>query len=316
MPTLFQKIEFQQVFSLVDDAITANIASMVGLLIGVITPLLGACVGLYAVYLAYKALFEPQNLMVMESVKFLVALIAVTSIALNTNFYLLTVVPILNGLGDNIAVTILSSGGGVTALQSMFDSSLQSIETLWNSISISVTNGDTWKDAMLKFKMIVLYILGALAFLLVAFTYLLTAKLMMSILLVLGPLFIMMSFFPSTRSFFQAWTSQVFNYALLTITYPIAFSIFNKIVDELVMQSAINDATVSMTFIIFIALLLLSLQIPSFCSSLSGGVGINGLVGGLGAGIANIARMSKGMLPSTGSKIPKIPKGTNGISAG
>ena len=62
--------------------------------------------------------------------------------------------------------------------------------------------------------------------------------------------------------------------------------LFNQVLDNTIFSGNINFSSILMTPIIFGALVLLSVQIPTLCSTLSGGIGISGLVGGLGT-IAN-----------------------------
>ena len=151
--------------------------------------------------------------------------------------------------------------------------------------------------------MIGLTILGSLPFIGVATAYLLIAKIAVSFLLILGPMFIMMAFFPATREIFRAWTGQCFNYILLMIMYPLAFSIFIQVLDSTVFKNNINLEKSIMVFIVFFAMVILSVQIPALCSTLSGGVGISGLVG-------SITSTAKGL--SKGGKMAKdTAKGMN-----
>ncbi|HDG9112560.1 TPA: type IV secretion system protein, partial [Klebsiella pneumoniae] len=91
----------------------------------------------------------------------------------------------------------------------------------------------------------------------------------------LGPLFIMFAFFPSTRDMFKTWTGQCLNYVLLVVVYPIAFNLFTRTLEHVIFggsATAIGLSTVIMTIILFGCCILISVQIPVFCSSLSGGV--------------------------------------------
>lgn len=288
---------FDDLFTFIDQIVTQNIASMVGVFSSTITPLLGACVILYALYLAYQSLYEPQNLVIMESMKFIGSLAVVTTIALNTNWYLTNIVPAVLGSGDQIAQALLGdpSGGGGASLQAIYDTMLSTINKMILSIDLEVLSGKSWIRTLLICSQLLLVILGFTPFLAVATAYLLVAKIMVSFLLIIGPLFIMMAFFPSTRSFFQAWTGQCFNYTLLSIMYPLAFTIFTQVLNNTVFAENLSISTHLMTIIVFAALILLSVQIPTFCSTLSGGIGINGLVGGALGGLGGVRSLLKGI---------------------
>ena len=284
---------FDDLFAFLDTAVLQNISGMVGVFANVITPLLGSCVTLYAIYLAYKMLYDAENMVIMESMKFVGALALCTSIAFNTTWYLSSIVPIVYYSGDDIAQTLLG-GSGTGSVQSMYDDMAATVQTIWSSIDISVTDGSSWSEAILKWFFCVLTLLGALPFIGIATAYLVVAKVMVGFLLIIGPLFIMFAFFPSTRSMFQSWTGQCLNYVLLSILYPIAFSMFSTTLDSVIDTDSINLPSALMTFILFFVFILLSVQIPVLSSSLSGGVGINGLVSNMGMGMRSLSNAAKG----------------------
>ncbi|EPW1045215.1 type IV secretion system protein [Vibrio parahaemolyticus] len=285
---------FEDLFNFVTTIITDNIGSMVVLFADVITPLIGSCVTLYAIYLAFQALYDAENMMIMESLKFIGSLALCTTVAFNTSWYMSSIVPMVLHSGDTVASYLTSStGGSGSALQEMFETMLVQIESLWDNVSFGVTA--SWGDSFLMVILLVLVILGYVPFILVATAYLLIAKIMVGFLLTLGPLFIMFAFFPSTRSMFQSWTGQCLNYVLLTIVYPLAFNIFNLTINYVVGgNEEISFASCLMTLILFGCCILISVQIPVFCSSLSGGVGINGLVSNMGMGMRSLSNATKG----------------------
>ncbi len=284
---------FDLLFDFVHHITQQNIASFVGIFAATITPLIGACVVLYAIYLAFQALYDAENMMIMESVKFIGSLALCTTVAFNTSWYLSSIVPMVYYSGDDISNALLGSTGS-GSLQTMFETMLRQFNAVWNQANFGLT--DSWSRSILFLFSACLILLGYMPFLLVATAYLLIAKVMVSFLLILGPLFIMFAFFPSTRSMFQTWTGQCFNYVLLTIVYPLAFSIFTQTINYIVFSGE-NKMTLSSIFVMFILFgccILISVQIPVFCSSLSGGVGINGLVSNMGMGMRSLSNLAKG----------------------
>ncbi|ELL8242995.1 TPA: type IV secretion system protein [Vibrio cholerae] len=271
---------FKTLFDFVDKIVVGNISSMVGIFSSAITPLLGACVILYIVYMAYEALFDSQNLMVMESIKTIGSLAVVTTIALNTAWYLDNIVPSVLYIGDDISNVLLGSSGssGSTSLQKIFDIMIVQTKDISASVDLGLS-AELIANAFWSYTLIFLTWFGFVPFLIVSTAYLLVAKLMVGFLLIIGPMFIMMAFFPSMRAFFQSWTKECFNYILLNVIYPLAFSIFIQILQVTVLNENLSLTTLLMTVIIMLSLLLISVQIPAFCSMLSGGVGINSLVG-------------------------------------
>ena len=309
---------FDTLFNLIDVVTLTNVVVMSVKMMAVIKPLMGALIVVYAIYLAYQALFDAQNMMVMESIKFIGSLAVVSTIALSTPWYLGNIVPIVIGSGDSIVNALLSPPAGSTAgtLQLMSDKVNLQIDALWGTIDISVTDGSSFTHAFLTFFQIIFLLVGSVPFFAICAAYLVVAKIMVSFLLIIGPLFIMFAFFPSTRDFFKAWTGQCFNYILLSILFPIAFSLFGTILDATVFSGTLTAASVFASLILFLILSFVAVQIPTLASSLSGGMGINGIVGSLSGAGGGISRLFGGK--GGGNKTPKAPKLPKGdsVSAG
>ncbi|WP_038869317.1 type IV secretion system protein [Vibrio jasicida] len=284
---------FDLLFDFVHQITQQNIASFVGVFAATITPLIGACVVLYAIYLAFQALYDAENMMIMESLKFMASLAFCTTVAFNTSWYLNSIVPMVYYSGDDISSALLGSTGS-GSLQTMFETMLKQFNAVWEQANFGLT--DSWSRSILFIFSACLILLGYMPFLLVATAYLLIAKVMVSFLLILGPLFIMFAFFPSTRDMFKTWTGQCLNYVLLTIVYPLAFSIFTQTIDYIVFsgEDKMTLSSIFVMFILFGCCILISVQIPVFCSSLSGGVGINGLVSNMGMGMRSLSNTAKG----------------------
>lgn len=283
---------FDDLFQLIDTLVLDNISNLVGVFSATITPLIGACVILYALWLAWQSLYDAENMLIMESMKFIGSLALCTTIAFSTSWYLSSIVPIILYTGDDISGVLLNNTG-VGAVQSMFDNIFDSVERTYSSIDISFTSGASWSDAILKLIICLLIIVGGLVFISIATAYLMVAKIMVGFLLIIGPLYIMFAFFPSTRSMFQAWTGQCLNYTLLSILFPIAFNMFNIAINTVVFGNDIGLFLACLLFVCFFVFCVLSVQIPTFCSSLTGGVGINGLVGNMGAGARTMGAAGK-----------------------
>ena len=274
---------FVDLFSLIEVVTRENISSYVGVFADVITPLIGSCVALYALYLAYQSLYDAENMMIMESLKTIGSLALCTTIAFSTTWYLNSIVPIIYGIGDDIANVMLGSTSGNT-LQEMFNEMMHQFLTVWEKVEFGIT--DSWGQSILTVITALLILLGYIPFIIVATLYLIVAKLSISLLLIIGPLFIMFAFFPSMRSMFQAWTGLCLNYNLLCILYPIALNIFAMTIDYLVFKdgAVITLFSVMKMLILFACCIGVSWGIPSLCSSVSGGATISGLVTNLGSG--------------------------------
>ncbi len=308
---------FDILFDLIDIVTQNNIVVMALRMMTVVKPLMASLVVLYAIYLAYKALFDAQNMVVMESLNFLGSLALATTVAFSIPWYMGHIVPTVLNSGDGIVNVLLNPPAGTTAgtLQIMSNKIGIQLDVLYDSIDMSITSASSIGHGIMTYVQIAFLYIASIPFLAICTAYLVVAKIMVSFLLIIGPLFIMFAFFPSTREFFKAWTSQVVNYLLLSILFPIAFTMFGAILDATVFSGNVNSSTVFASLILFFVLSFVAIQIPTLASSLSGGIGINGLVGsvaGVAGGAARLMRRSKG---NSQPSPPKTPKGES-ISAG
>lgn len=300
---------FEKLFQYVDEIVIKNISNMVGIFATTITPLIGACITLYFLYLAYSFMIDAQKVPALEAIKTLMSLSLTTFVAFNTEWYLKNIVPAILYAGDDIANALLgtTTASGGSSLQRIFDVMMNQIGDLWASVDMSITDGESIQHGIMVIFLIILTGIGFIAFLVISLTYLLVAKIMVSFLLIMGSAFIIMSFFPVTREYFKAWTGQCTNYILLSIMYPVAFTVFLQLMEKLMFAENISMGMVMMTTIILLALVMIAAQIPTLSSALSGGIGINGLVGGIGATI-NSAMGTMGAIGKGGAAAYKIGK--------
>jgi len=110
--------------------------------------------------------------------------------------------------------------------------------------------------------------------------FLLMAKIALSILAGLGPLFIVALIFPVTARFFDLWLGQVINYVLLVVLYAAVFGLMMTIY-KTYMTSFAFDGVVNISHalggacILSFSMLVILRQLPSIASSLAGGVALS-----------------------------------------
>ena len=111
------------------------------------------------------------------------------------------------------------------------------------------------------------------------------AKIMLAVLLGIGPMFVLALVFQVSRRFFETWLGQCLNFVFVVILISALFAIVGLIISRVLSteMSAINTASVpdisaaigiiALSAIIFILLL----QIPGVASALGGGVAVSTL---------------------------------------
>jgi type IV secretion system protein VirB6 len=103
-----------------------------------------------------------------------------------------------------------------------------------------------------------------------------------SLLLAIGPLFVVMLLFDSTRRLFDAWVAQLANYALITILTVMSAALLLRVVESYAAQTAARgtalmtvDALDMMLMAVLVFLLLR--QIMPIASSLAGGLSLTSM---------------------------------------
>jgi type IV secretion system protein VirB6 len=102
----------------------------------------------------------------------------------------------------------------------------------------------------------------------------------LAVLLALGPLFIALLLFDTTRRFFEAWLAQLANYALITILTVLVAALLLQVVESYAAQTAARGAaivTVDALNMVLIAVLvfLLMRQVMPIAAALAGGIALN-----------------------------------------
>lgn len=138
------------------------------------------------------------------------------------------------------------------------------------------------------------YVAGFLVYLLVGLTVVVTAfmlglsKVAIAILLALGPIFITLLFFEATRRFFESWTAQLANYALVGVLTMFAASLLLNIIkayaaDAAAAGSGITIAASARVCIASALVFLVMRQVMPIAAGLASGVALStyGAVSGM-----------------------------------
>jgi type IV secretion system protein VirB6 len=165
------------------------------------------------------------------------------------------------------------------------------------------------KNYQCFYNIIIIIIFGI--FLIIAAAYIVLAKVFLSILVVLGPLFISLALFPATRQFFSAWVNQVVNYNLYFLLINIVGAIFISYMNATFDQTTLlSDAGVIHLIFVCLFFAVILLKLPEMASGLAGGIAANGF-GALSSTISSSQRMFSGGGKSGGGKSSSQSKSSN-----
>jgi type IV secretion system protein VirB6 len=201
-----------------------------------------------------------------------------------------------------LAAAIVGTAQPVTTLDVIWSRGGAVADFLWNNGG--VLSGDFGY-----------YVAGAVVWVLVGLLCVYTMFLIalssvaLAVLLALGPLFLALLLFESSRRFFEAWVAQLANYALITILTVLAAALLLQIVQAYAEQTAARGnalVTVDALDMVLVAVLvfLLLRQVMPIAAALAGGIALSTF------GAAN-RLVSWGMRQGTG-----ISRGAVALGAG
>ncbi|EOS9525980.1 type IV secretion system protein [Salmonella enterica] len=261
-----------------------------------ISPTFFAAIALYVIYLIYEITYSQRDVIMSEVTKNIGAFALVGAFTYSAPYYSQFVIPFVMHAGSDLSAAVTGDSGTTT-----------SVDNLWNMLSTTLDNYKNtelealdWTsitDQLFTYLVWGIGYIGGLLLIYYTTIFLTLSTFMVGILLSAGILFICFSLFASTRNMFTAWVGSCLNYILLNLFYSISFSFVISFVEQTVPSSGnVTLATVLYFFMVIVISVFLVEQVGTLCSTLTGGVGINGLTSaanGFGGTLASgLARAS------------------------
>ncbi|HBO0300946.1 TPA: type IV secretion system protein [Pseudomonas aeruginosa] len=225
------------------------------------------------------------------------------SIAFNVGRYWDLVVPFVQGLPLWMAKTLSGSSdvftNQVDALISDFFTAVVRLVKKMNFNPFNATLSDIFLAGLTLFYMMV----GGIPFLLIAVGTLVTLKVLTTVILVVGPLFIAFAIFPQTRQWFWGWVGVLGGFMLAQVLFSVILGLEMRFINEVL----IRDGNIPNTFraaisilFFFSAFAAIALEIPNHAATIMGGAptSAGGGLGGLvkrGLGLHPAMRMARGL---------------------
>ncbi|ACY86392.1 TPA: type IV secretion system protein [Escherichia coli] len=267
---------FEAIFDKVDQALDTYITSTAGDIISFITPIFTSLLIIWIAIWGYMMMFGKASEPLQDGVFRILRIGFIITLGLTVGTYTDLVVDFLAKGPETIASVITGSPTGTSAatLDSLFSKIFEVSEAAWDKGGIM--NGNF---GMYLISIIVL-VIGAALSLVVAFLILLS-KIMTTVLLAIGPLFIIMLLFNTTQRFFESWLGMVMNFGFILILAAAIGQLMTSLADSYISSMMGADASTlanlgdaAMLCIVFALCILVVRQVPSVASALGGGVAL------------------------------------------
>lgn len=274
---------------------------------------LGAAVALYFVFtmLSYMWTGEASKLPIMDLFKRFFFLVLMCTFALNAEFYVKNVKDPVLAIPDQVGKLVsMADLDNNSIIDSMSQKNYDLLAKQWKPVKeMGLFDVDFGVIGRAIAMTVVVGILGT-AFVVISAAYLLIAKIMINVVLIIGPAFIMFGFFPPTREYMMKWVGVILNYIFLVVIYSAVFTLLHNVLSTVDFNQSANlmdpaDKTAALAAVLmFVYLLFLGviLAVPAMASSLTGGVGISPF-GQMAQLLGPLSKMLK--------QKPKIPGGGN-----
>lgn len=279
------------VSKIVESGAAANAAKLAN----AISPVFFAAIGVYVIYIAYEIIYSQKDVIMSEITKTIMAFTAVGAFTYSAPYYAQYVVPFVMHAGQDLSGALTGNPDVATNVDNLWNKLSETMESFWAEATgqLGMTDFGLW------IKTACIYGIGyGGGFILIYYTtvFLCVSIFMVGLVLSVGILFICFSVFPSTRSMFTAWCGSCLNYILLNVFYTISFGFVMSLIEK---YAQVDAATLTfMNVITLLAVIWISVhlieQIGMLCSTLTGGVGLNGLTAAAN-GLAGKAAAATGL---------------------
>ena len=256
-----------------------------------VTPLAAVGFGIYIILICINYMRGAETEPVIDFGVRCAGFAVIIGLGLNAANYTSTVIPIVTGVGSDLASTV--SGGSASA-GTLDQLALHYFKILDAGYESAKTGGFPFNagSLLLYFIKFLCILVGLIPFLVAATLAIIIADVGSVLVAMVGPLFFAFLIFPATRQYFSAWLNTALSYALIPVFVAVIATISVGL-----SKTMLSDMTLKAVFLASmgnLTLLFLLKQVSSLASSLSAG-GINAsMMGSIGTLASAIKASAKG----------------------
>ncbi|WP_244126961.1 type IV secretion system protein, partial [Xylella fastidiosa] len=219
----------------------------------------------------------------------------VIGLGLNAADYTSLVIPMVTGIGSDLASAISGGSANAGTLDQLALHYFNILDESYQSVKAIRFPGSVGPMLIYGFKTFCI-LLGLIPFLVAATMYLIVADVGSVMVAMVGPLYFAFLIFPATRQYFSSWLNAAFSYALMPIFVAVIATISVGLSKEMIASSGVlNDGSFKAVFLASmgnLTLLFLLRQVGAMASSLSAG-GINVSMPGSANTLRNAAQAAR-----------------------
>jgi type IV secretion system protein VirB6 len=253
-----------------------------------VTPVLAASLTLWFTYWAVQVMRGSVKEPVIDLLSRIVRTSLILSFALSAGYYQATVAELVRTVPDDLAAAILGDDASVYPLSAAPEPGVSGAGTLIDVAAgkgINAAMDALHKGTLLSEQGIVFCVLGLLillatvAMVSVGGASILVAKVVLGVLVAVGPLFVAALLFDSTRKFFDRWVAMLVTYGLVLVLFAVFFSfmlgIFQHYMTQVQFDGVMNVGYgIAGALIITVVTILALREAKVLAIGLSGGVAL------------------------------------------
>jgi type IV secretion system protein VirB6 len=268
---------FERIFANVDDALNTYVVDTVGNVVGFASPLFTSMMIVFVAMWGYLMMFGRVQEPLQDGVFRIIRIGSIMALGLTVGTYMDVVVTFLQQGPEHISAVVSGAGGtSADTLDALFSQVFAVSKAAWEKGGVLDGNFGLYLIAL------IVLVIGSGLTLFVAFLILL-AKLMTTVLLGIGPLFIICLLFKVTQRFFESWIAMVSNFGLLLVLASSVGTLMTSLAQTYIEKLAPNEAAAAdaanlgdaaMLCLVFALCILVVRQVPSVAAALGGGIAL------------------------------------------
>lgn len=269
----------ETLFQSFDDSVVNTISNGAANVMNTVAPIF--CSGL-CIYLGFKAIGWYRNghdMPIMEVMELFIKCALICFCSFNVSVYLQHIVPIINNLSSDIVALLSNSSSGTTAntIDLLLTNYLKMIADFTDTMEFDILDINV-STLFIQFFALLIMLISGLPFIVITCATLFCVKIGMSLMLIIGPIFIAFLFFPATKDLFWGWAKLIISFIIINILFSLVITLeINFINDQFIKTPDPSWVAVASMLICFSAFIYLAKAIPSFAGAIVGSHGASSI---------------------------------------